>query len=359
MGPGRSYQVVIGSQNLPRLGFQLNTWGNSVFVITNHKINSLYGQQLIDSLKSAGITSENILVSCVPDTEQSKSVECWLRLIQELYEFDATIKRRIVLVNLGGGVVGDLGGFVAATYRRGIPYVQVPTTLLSNVDSALGGKVGLDHNEAKNIIGAFYQPRLIWVDLSLLRTLDSRQLSSGLSEVIKYGVICSPALFGFVEQHLADIFSCNEQVLHHIVQESYQIKARLVEIDEFDQKGHRIILNFGHTIGHALEAAAGYEGYTHGEAVAVGMICAAEIASRMGIFPQEDVQRLEQLLVRANLPVRARGVSVEQIMQSLAHDKKFVGGRNRFVLPTAIGQVVVKEGVDEELIRKVVGERIG
>jgi 3-dehydroquinate synthase len=357
LGPGRSYDIVIGFNNLHQLGPHLKSLqlGNSLFVITTSNINRLYGEQLLCSLKKAGFATRDICLIQVPDGEQSKSVEQWLKLLDELYRFDRELHRQVTLINFGGGVVGDLGGYVAASYRRGIDYVQVPTTLLSHVDSAVGGKVGIDFKEAKNLIGAFYQPRLVWADVSLLKTLDKRQIRSGLAEVIKYGVICSPELFSYLEEHHTDVLNLDPQALQYVVKTSYAIKIQLVEADELDQKGLRVKLNLGHTVGHAIEAAAGYGTYTHGEAVAVGLLCAAEIAEQLGMFSESKLSRLKNLLNSVGLPVKITGISLEQIMNSLMHDKKFIKGKNRFVLPTDIGQVQTQEGIPDKLIRQVVG----
>jgi 3-dehydroquinate synthase len=360
LGPDRSYEIIIGSNNLDQFGAHLKSLqlGNSVFIVTTPVINRLYGKQLLNSLTVAGFNSQDILLVQVPDGEQSKSVEQWLQLIDKLYQFDRQLHRQVLLINFGGGVVGDLGGYVAASYRRGINYVQLPTTLLSHVDSAVGGKVGIDFSRAKNLIGSFYQPQLVWADIALLKTLDERQIRSGLAEVIKYGVISDPELFVFVEEHYRDILSLDIKALHHVVKTSYAIKLQLVEADELDQKGVRVKLNFGHTVGHAIEAAAGYALYTHGEAVAAGMLCAAEIARQLGIFPQAELSRLESLLLKTGLPVKVEGVELEQIMDSLLHDKKFVRGKNRFVLPTGIGQVQTREAIPDELIRRVIAGRL-
>lgn len=356
----RSYDVIIGCSNLDKFGAHLKSLqlGNSIFIITTPTINRLYGRRLLDSLTKAGFAPQDILLIQVPDGEQSKSVAQWLELIEKLYQFDRELRRQVLLLNFGGGVVGDLGGYVAASYRRGIDYVQLPTTLLSNVDSAVGGKVGVDFMEAKNLIGDFHQPRLVWVDLALLKTLDGRQVISGLAEVIKYGVICDPELFAFIEDHYKDILALEIGALRRVVATSYAIKAQIVGADELDKHGVRAKLNLGHTVGHAIEAAAGYATYTHGEAIAVGMLCAAEIAKTLGMLSQTETTRLEDLLVKVGLPVRIEGLGLEQIMDSLLHDKKFVRGRNRFVLPTRIGEVQLRDGISDELVRQVVASRL-
>ncbi len=360
LGQNKTYEIIIGAYNLSRIGDYLKRRlpANSFFIVTSPVINNLYGKQLESSISNAGFLPDNILIAEVPEGEESKSVDYWLELLGKIYKFDSAIQRQTMILNLGGGVIGDLGGFVAAAYRRGIDYIQIPTTLLANVDSAVGGKVGIDFRNAKNLIGAFYQPKLVWVDLSLLKSLDKRQIRSGLSEIIKYAMICDADLFAYLEEHIYDVLALDMDALKHVVEVSYSIKAEIVQADEFDRNGVRAKLNFGHTVGHAIEAAAGYSSYTHGEAVAIGMVAACEIAQCLGMFSKSQTKALEDLLVRVGLPVRACNVGLEPVMDSLLHDKKFVRGKNRFVLPSSIGRVELIEDVDEGIIRQVVADRL-
>jgi 3-dehydroquinate synthase len=263
-----------------------------------------------------------------------------------------------VLFAFGGGVVGDLTGFVAAVSRRGIPYVQVPTTLLAQVDSAIGGKVGVDLPQGKNLVGAFYQPRLVYNNVTLLGTLPLRQRRSGLAEVIKYGVIADSALFAFLEAHLTACLRLELRAVRVIVERSCRIKAEVVSRDERETQDLRAHLNFGHTLGHALEAATHYQRWTHGEAIAIGMCAAARLSYEVGLLREADVQRLVRLIRAAGLPTQARGVLRGVVFRALRYDKKFIHGRPRWVLPTRIGQVVVTEEVPEPIADRVLAQHV-
>jgi 3-dehydroquinate synthase len=268
-------------------------------------------------------------------------------------------KKRPFIAVVGGGVAGDLGGFVASVYKRGVPYVQIPTTLLAQVDSSIGGKTAIDLPAAKNLIGAFYQPRLVLSDVSVLKSLPRREVTSGLAEIIKYGVIKDRQLFCRVEDGLGDLLSLNEKTLEGIISRCGSIKAGIVERDEFDRKGCRAILNYGHTIGHAIEAASGYGGrYSHGEAVALGMLVANAIAVKIGLLKEADADRIGSLIARAGLPTAIRGLSPKVIYESHLHDKKFEGRKNRFILPVSIGRVRVVEGVRRDVIEASIRERV-
>ncbi|MBI5788308.1 MAG: 3-dehydroquinate synthase [Candidatus Schekmanbacteria bacterium] len=353
-----SYPIIIGQDNLAALGnlIQELNLGRDIFLITNTVVAKLYGDTVIKHLRQAGI--KHLQMSVIPDGEQAKTIENWHKVLGEIADFDNGLNKRLVVVNLGGGVVGDLGGFVAAVYRRGINFVQVPTTLLANVDSGVGGKVAVNFKQGKNLVGAFYQPRLVFVDLSLLKSLPQAEMRAGLAEVVKYGVIADSELFAFLEQNYHAILQYDLEALHHIVRRSYQIKAQMVEQDERDTKGIRALLNFGHTFGHAIETATNYARYRHGEAVAIGMICAAQLAEELGMFSQGETQRLEALMAKIGLPAKIQGADLAQIMQAMTHDKKFVNKKNRFILPVKIGEAAVKEGIDETLIKKIVARRL-
>ncbi len=258
---------------------------------------------------------------------------------------------------MGGGVIGDLVGFTAATFKRGVPYLQVPTTLLAQVDSAIGGKTALDLPTGKNLVGAFYQPIGVISEIRFLNTLPVRQLRSGLAEVVKYGVLGDEALFRYVEHEVNALLSMEPRALTHVVIRCAEAKARFVARDEYDRHEIRMRLNLGHTVGHALEAATGYaRRLSHGEAVSIGMVAAARLARRLGICHEAVERRLVTLLTRIGLPVAYPGVRPDRILNAMRHDKKFTAGSNRFVLPTRIGQVVIARGVSYRLIREVVGE---
>lgn len=348
----RSYDILIGSgavKKLPGLVKSMSLTG-PVVLITDKIVQS----------KTSGVTREafkrlpkNILKITLPATERSKSIKVFQGLIKKISE--GTKMHRPLIVALGGGVVGDVAGFAAATYRRGVPLVHIPTTLLAQVDSSIGGKVGIDVPEAKNLIGAFYQPKAVLMDPVFLRTLPKRQLRNGLAEVIKYAIIKKTNLFNFLENNMEKILSLDEKAVERIVSECAAIKARVVEKDEFDNKDIRIALNFGHTLGHAIEAASNYSArYNHGESIAVGMILACEIALRLKMIKEKDLARIKALIKRAGLPSRIRGISAGDILKSHEYDKKFTKGSSRFVLPRGIGTTKVVENVPKPLIKAVI-----
>ncbi len=318
------------------------------WVVSHHRLLQRYGPALLGPLRRAGWLLEPL---SVPESESSKSLAMAERIIHQLSRRAAM--RIPVLFAFGGGVVGDLTGFVAAVFRRGIPYVQVPTTLLAQVDSAVGGKVGVDLSHGKNLVGAFHQPRFVCNNVTLLRTLPLRQRRSGLSEVIKYGVIADRTLFAFLEEHLAACLRFELRAVRVMVERSCTIKARVVSRDERETGSLRAHLNFGHTLGHALEAATGYQRWTHGEAIAIGMCAAARLGVEIGLFPEADCQRLARLIEAAGLPTRATGVSRSAVLRALRYDKKFIHGRPRWVVPTRIGRVVVTEEVPARAVHRV------
>jgi 3-dehydroquinate synthase len=352
----RSYDIVIGRGALKRCGAELTRLkaGNDAVIVTNGRIRAIYGKTVARSLERSGFS---VRFETVPDSEKAKSLYTASRLLARLAAYDSG--RRIFLVALGGGVVGDLAGFVAAIYRRGIPYVQVPTTLLAQVDSAIGGKTAIDLPDGKNLIGAFYQPRIVISDVSVTSTLPARQIRAGLAEVIKYGVIADPGLFRFVEKNLARLLGGDARALERVVAACSLIKASIVSRDEFDRKGERALLNYGHTIGHAIEAAGRYSGrYNHGEAVAVGMLAAADISRDLGLIGERPAARIEALIASAGLPTSAAGLSIQAVYRSHLHDKKFSGKTNRFVLPLGIGDAAVRPDVPDSAIRSALKERI-
>lgn len=345
----RSYIIAIEKtlERLPRELKRLDL-GTDAAVITNSKVKSLFGKGVGDSLKKSGLSVKFLLV---PDSEKAKSLKEAMRLLALFSKMDGKAKR-LCVVALGGGVVGDLGGFAASAYKRGIPYIQIPTTLLAQVDSSIGGKTAVDLPEGKNLVGSFYQPKLVYSDISFLKDLSERDFASGLAEVIKYAVIKDPALFDYLGQNRQKILSRDLGALLEIVRKCAKIKAGIVSKDEREKRSIRTILNYGHTIGHAVEAARGYSsGYSHGEAIGLGMIAAARISQQLGILSAKDLSRIEKLIGDFNLPVNLKKISVGKIMRSLSYDKKFIRGINRFVLPVGIGKVVMKEGIPESVIR--------
>ena len=317
------------------------------FVVTDQNVYAHFGQPLSESLARAGYEPA---VNTLNPGEQTKT----LRTLEVLYDWlaEGRAERTDVVVALGGGVVGDLAGFLAASYLRGMPLVQVPTTLLAQVDSSIGGKTGANHPKAKNLIGAFYQANLVVVDPSALTTLPAREFRGGLGEVVKYGVILDAELFDLIEDKQADILKQGGPVVDHIVARCADLKVQVVGEDE-REAGLRMILNFGHTIGHAIEAATNYEALLHGEAVAIGMSGAAQIAVRMGMFDAASCQRLQALLKSLGLPYAARGLAWELVRDATALDKKTRSGRINWILPTAIGTVEVCDTVPDEIVEQV------
>ncbi|MBI5166411.1 MAG: 3-dehydroquinate synthase [candidate division NC10 bacterium] len=350
----RGYQIYIGSGILSELGSLCRPLFSSsqAVLVTNPRIGTLYGEEATASLKKAGFRTA---ILEVPEGEEHKTLEEAARLYDSL--LSAQVDRRTPLIALGGGVIGDLAGFTAATYMRGLPFVQVPTSLLAQVDSSVGGKVAVNHPLAKNLIGAFHQPRLVLADLAVLKTLPGRELRAALAEVIKYGVIADRAFFEYLEDKLADILALDGVALQRVVSTSCRIKARIVEEDEREE-GFRAVLNFGHTFGHALEALTGFECYRHGEAVAIGMVLAARLSELMGLCPSEEAARIERLLRRAGLTTRAP-LPPEMLISSLFYDKKVREGVLHFVLTKGIGHVKVTPIFETEILRGLLAEGQG
>ena len=343
-----SYEIHIGSGILMQTGRQLkeNGFTGSLVIITNPIVKRLYGNALKQNLAREGF---RVIILQVPDGEEQKSLKVAGRLYNELTNFYA--ERTTPILALGGGVVGDLAGFVAATYLRGVPFIQIPTTLLAQVDSSIGGKVAIDHGQLKNKIGAFYQPKLVITDINTLRTLDTKILIDGLAEVIKYAVIRDKELFTYIEENLDKIKALDDKALEEIVFRSAKIKAEIVEKDEKDL-GLRAILNYGHTVGHAIESASDFK-VEHGEAVTIGMLAAAKISNKMGILDKTELLKLNSLIERVGLPTRMPNLKVEKIIQAIKHDKKILRGKIRFILPKSIGSVFITDEVSPSLVEQI------
>ena len=345
----RSYKIVVGAgviKRLSKFSARLNI-GRDGYVVTNSFLKNKYGKLLSSVLKNAGYS---VRFKSVADSEKSKSIAVASAVIKDLSTYD--LKKRLVLFAFGGGVIGDLCGFVASVYKRGVPYIQVPTTLLAQVDSAIGGKTAVDLIQGKNLIGSYYQPRLVLSDINFLKTLNLRQIQSGLSEVIKYAVIKDAVLFNYLEKNYADILDLKPGALEFIVSRCSKIKAEIVGQDEKEEKGVRTILNFGHTIGHAIEAAAGYRGYNHGEAVAIGMLVASDISVKSGLLDARILVGIENLIKKIGLPVKITTLTPESIIKAHYRDKKFIADKNRLVLITNIGKAKVVSGVPLEAIKE-------
>jgi len=342
----RSYDIEIGTGLLAGIGERMRTAGltGRACVVSNETVSPLYSSVVMDSLSDAGYRPDLIVI---PDGEEYKSLQWASHLYDRL--LDMRYDRKCSLVALGGGVIGDLTGFVAATYMRGIPFVQVPTTLLSQVDSSVGGKTGVNHPLGKNMIGAFYQPVHVCADVTTLNTLPSEEFISGMAEVVKYGVIYDGEFFKYIEDNRDEILAKEAGALAHVIKRSCEIKAAVVAADE-RESGLRAILNYGHTIGHAIEMLTNYTGYRHGEAVAIGMVVAARFAHKSSLCGRDVEARVEAILSSLGLPVKLPALTPESIMSVLTLDKKAEAGRVKFVLPKKIGEVVITADWKDELL---------
>lgn len=342
-----SYDIVIERGALASLGMRCRTVGMAgmAAVISNPTVAALYGQVVKASLEAAGFS---VVLVEMPDGEEFKNSTTLNRIYDELLEFG--VDRGSFVVALGGGVVGDVAGYAAATWMRGIPFVQVPTTLLAQVDSSVGGKTGIDHPGGKNLIGAFYQPRLVLIDVDTLMTLDQRQFHAGLAEVIKYGVAIDRQFFEFLELNSDKLLMMDPDLLINIIFRSCQMKAQVVELDE-KEAGLRAVLNYGHTLGHAFESLSGYRDLVHGEAVAIGMVLAARVSAAEGLCRQEDVSRIAALISRCGLPVENPHFDRLQLLNAVAADKKSKGGSITFICNKGIGMYAMSHHTPEELLR--------
>lgn len=351
----RAYNIIVGTNIISRLGRYINKLdiGSDAYVITNPAIKNRYYRLLNKVLKESKFS---LRLKLVPPTEKSKSIEMAASIIKDIIRYDRN--KQFFIIAFGGGVIGDLAGFIASIYKRGIPYIQVPTTLLAQVDSGIGGKTAVDLPQAKNIVGAFYQPRIVFSDINILKTLDLRQLRSGLAEVIKYAIIKDRQLFGYLEKKYKDILSFKQADLEFIVRRCSYIKAKIIQQDEREKRGIRTILNFGHTIGHAIETAGNYKKYSHGEAIALGVLVAGDISKKVGLINNKVLERIEGLIKATGLPTKIKGVSINDIIKAHYHDKKFIGYKNRFVLIKNIGQTKIVENIPLKIIREALGLRM-
>ena len=344
----RSYPIRIGHGLLGNPGL-LDEYipGKQAFIVTNEAVRDRYLEPLLSSLPS--VAADCV---CIGDGEAFKTLDTYATLMDRLIA--AGHNRTTTVIALGGGVIGDVAGFVAATYQRGVAFIQVPTTLLALVDSSVGGKTAVNHPRGKNLIGAFYQPRCVIADIGTLETLPPRELKAGLAEVIKYGVIYDAAFFDWLSVNLERLLALDGEALVHAVAKSCRIKAAVVQADE-RETGLRAILNFGHTFGHALESLTGYGQLLHGEAVAIGMVMAADLSSRWGKLPREQARRIKDLIARAGLPVTPPPLSADAMLEAMGMDKKVVDGRIRLVLTDAIGMAALTDQAPEDAIRTTLG----
>ncbi|MEJ7668365.1 MAG: 3-dehydroquinate synthase [Casimicrobiaceae bacterium] len=339
----RAYSIEIGEGVLARVGAALAAQGiRRAIVVTNATVAAHWLAPLNASLTASSIATESLLV---PDGEMHKTLATLETLLTRLVELRA--ERSTMLVALGGGVVGDLAGFAAAIYQRGMPFVQVPTSLLAQVDSSVGGKTGVNHPLGKNMIGAFYQPRAVFIDTQCLSTLPDRELSAGLAEVIKCAAIRDLDFFAWLESNLTALLARDAGALKHAIAASCRIKAEIVGADE-RESGERALLNFGHTFAHAIETAAGYGAWLHGEAVGAGMVLAARLSQRVCGLRAADAERLAQLVTRAGLPIKPPPVPLTRWIELMGRDKKVIAGMMRFVVLEALGRGVVTSAVEDE-----------
>lgn len=344
----RSYPIHIGPGLLDRAELVAPHLAQKrAMVVTNTTVAPLYLARLTAALEGAGVAVANVVL---PDGEAYKNWET-LNLV-----FDALLagraERKTTLIALGGGVIGDMTGFAAACYQRGVPFVQIPTTLLSQVDSSVGGKTGINHPLGKNMIGAFYQPKVVLADTDTLKTLPARELSAGLAEVIKYGLIRDAAFLAWLEANMAKLRALDAAAISHAIHRSCEIKAQVVAEDE-REGGLRAILNLGHTFGHAIETGMGYGTWLHGEAVAAGMVLAAMASQRLGWLDAADVARTRAIVRAAGLPDAAPELPFETWLEYMGHDKKVEGGRLRFVLLKKLGEAVITGDVSEAVLREI------
>lgn len=353
VSPGSaSYNVYIGSGVLRCIAGRLKRarMGGRLVLITNPFVFELHGYNLKEDLVKDGFKVD---VLTVPDGEEHKSLEAAGGLYEGLSA--GLVERGTPVLALGGGVIGDLAGFVAATYMRGMPLVQIPTTLLAQVDSSIGGKTAVNHGKLKNQIGVFYQPAAVFSDTSVLKTLSASQLSNGLAEAIKCAVIGDRLLFGLLEHRMTELKALQEKPLEIAILRAAAVKAHIVSRDERD-RGLRNVLNFGHTVGHAIEAVTGFK-VNHGTAVAAGMVTASRIACRMGLFLDRDLKRLMHVIAAAGLPAAIPELKIDEVLEAIKHDKKVSGGKIKFILPVRIGQVIITDKVDMVMVAEALAEQ--
>lgn len=343
----RSYPIYIGKNLLSDASLILPYLKRKhVAIVTNTTVAPLYLVKLSQTLQAAGV---KVIPIILPDGEAYKNSETLNTIYDVLLQ--NRCERSTTLIALGGGVIGDLTGYAAATYLRGVPFIQVPTTLLSQVDSSVGGKTGINHPLGKNMIGAFYQPQLVLADIDTLQTLPAREFAAGMAEVIKYGLIRDADFFDWLELNMASLMQLSEAVLSYAIYRSCQSKADVVAKDEHEQ-GERALLNLGHTFGHAIENAMGYGVWLHGEAVAAGTMMAADLSQRMGWLTQADVARIQKSFEAANLPIAAPSLGVERYLDLMGLDKKVENGKIRLILQQGIGKSVITSDYDAEKLKE-------
>ncbi len=351
LGP-RSYDILIGSNLLGQAGEMIKsiTPGRKILLVSNPTVYRLYGEICAESLAKSGF---EVVSALMPDGEEYKNMQEVLGIVDEAVK--GSLERSSLIAALGGGVVGDLAGFVAAIYQRGIDFVQIPTTLLAQVDSSVGGKVAVNHLQGKNLLGAFHQPRFVIIDTDVLRTLNRRDYLSAMGEVIKYGLIYDESFFAFLEAEVPNIMQQEEKCLQKIICRSCEIKSEIVAEDETEQ-GKRAILNSGHTFGHAIEKLGDYRVYRHGEAVAIGMVTAAHLSVILGLMSSQDLNRVKNLLAGFSLNIRFPAFDADDVISVMQRDKKVKDNKMNFVLPRGIGNCVITDNITKVQIKTAITE---
>lgn len=344
----RRYPIFIGSDLNPRNLLEPYIQGQQVMIVSNTTVAPLYLTTYVAALEALG---KKVATCILPDGEKYKNIE-YLNLIFDAL-LEAGFNRDATVLALGGGVIGDMAGFASACFQRGVYFIQVPTTLLSQVDSSVGGKTGINHPLGKNMIGAFQQPQVVLADMAQLVTLPTRELSAGLAEVIKYALLGDVDFLDWLEGHIDDLVRRDPERLAEAVYRSCEHKARIVASDEKEQ-GERALLNLGHTFGHAIESYMGYGVWLHGEAVAVGMVMAADLSQRLGWISTDDLERTKKIIQRAHLPVKCPAIPLDEFLGFMAHDKKVLNGQLRLVLMSTLGKAIITKDFDVELMKQAI-----
>ncbi|OTG84929.1 3-dehydroquinate synthase [Acinetobacter sp. ANC 4648] len=346
----RRYPIFIGSHLNPQQLLEPYIHGQQVMIVTNTTVQPLYLDHYVAAIEQLG---KKVAVCVLPDGEQYKNITHLTLIFDALLE--AGYNRDCTVLALGGGVIGDMAGFASACFQRGVYFIQVPTTLLSQVDSSVGGKTGINHPLGKNMIGAFQQPQVVLADMAQLKTLPARELSAGLAEVIKYALLADVDFLVWLEAHMDNLVAGDSELLAEAVYRSCAHKARIVANDEKEQ-GERALLNLGHTFGHAIESYMGYGVWLHGEAVATGMVMAADLSQRMGWISTADLERTKKIIQRANLPVACPEIPLAEFLAYMSHDKKVLNGQLRLVLLKQLGQAIITKDFDVELMKQTILE---
>jgi 3-dehydroquinate synthase len=346
----RSYKIIIDSNILGQAGNLIKqvTSAEKVLLVSNPLVYSIYGYMCISALQKSGF---KVSLALMPDGEKYKNIDEAMKIVNQAVE--SGIERSSLCIALGGGVVGDLAGFAASIYQRGIDFIQIPTTLLAQVDSSVGGKVAINHPSGKNLLGSFQQPRLVIIDTDTLRTLNIKEFSSGLGEVVKYGIVYDHEFFSYLEAHAEELIELEETSLQKIIYRSCQIKSEIVAQDE-KEEGLRAILNLGHTFGHAAEKLGDYKLFRHGEAVAMGITAACYLSHSIGLMTKEEIKRVESLFMKLQLKSQFPSYAPEDVISAMQADKKIKNGKINFVLPQGIGNYIITDDITHKQIENAI-----